>query len=107
MAFPARFERAAFRLGGGRSIQLSYGNMMGVSARVGIMSRGGQDCQVRSASAGGTTTFAVVAMDRLCGILWGHSIKICKDNALDFIDRGRKVYGAFYRGIARHAAQIP
>ena len=26
MAFPARFERAAFRLGGERSILLSYGN---------------------------------------------------------------------------------
>ena len=28
MAFPARFERAAFRLGGGRSILLSYGNII-------------------------------------------------------------------------------
>lgn len=27
LAFPARFERAAFRLGGERSILLSYGNM--------------------------------------------------------------------------------
>ena len=26
LAFPARFERAAFRLGGERSIRLSYGN---------------------------------------------------------------------------------
>ena len=26
LAFPARFERAAFRLGGERSILLSYGN---------------------------------------------------------------------------------
>ena len=34
MVPPARFQRATFRLGGGRSMQLSYGSLTGILIRV-------------------------------------------------------------------------
>ena len=68
LAFPARFERAAFRLGGERSILLSYGNrgfsgatdcicqmrLSDILAQEGLMVQGGRACALRRMKSCGT-----------------------------------------------------